>query len=171
MVDHGLVLFALPARFRTRMAIAQDGELLREWRHPPKGTRWFRRLLNLLQYFSVVLFFNVFSLPRKSGFRRSFDFAGGMMDRGYSLMIFPEGERTKHGAMNPFKPGTGLLIKELDAPVVPMRIDGLWGLKEANRHFARPGEISVIAGEPVRYSSEVAPEQIARDLAERVRAL
>jgi 1-acyl-sn-glycerol-3-phosphate acyltransferase len=73
--------------------------------------------------------------------------------------------------MNPFKPGTGLLIKELDAPVVPMRIDGLWGLKEANRHFARPGEISVIAGEPVRYSSEVAPEQIARDLAERVRAL
>ena len=171
MVDHGLVLFALPWRFKTRMAIAQDGELLREWRHPPKGAGWFRRLLNLLQYFSVVLFFNVFSMPQKSGFRRSFDFAGEMMDRGYSLMIFPEGERTKDGAMNPFKPGTGLLIKELDAPVVPMRIDGLWGLKEANRHFARPGEISVIAGEPVRYSSEVAPKQFARDLAEQVRAL
>ena len=29
MVDHALVLFALPARFNTRMAIAQDGEILR----------------------------------------------------------------------------------------------------------------------------------------------
>src|SRR5204863_10058388 len=67
------------------------------------------------------------------GFRRSFAFAGEMMDRGYSLMVFPEGERTKHGAMNPFKSGAGILIKELETWVVPMRIDGLWRLKQANR--------------------------------------
>src|SRR5437870_10814662 len=146
MVDHALVLFALPARFNTRMAIAQDGEILREWRHPSESTRSFRSLLNLLQYFAVVLFFNVFSMPQKSGFRRSFAFAGEMMDRGYNLMVFPEGERTKRGGLNPFRLGTGLLIRELDAPVVPMRIEGLWKLKQANRHFAWPGEISVLVG-------------------------
>jgi len=171
MVDHALLLFALPARFKTKMVIAQDGELLREWRHPSKGTGLFTRLLYLLKYFSVVLFFNVFSMPQKSGFRRSFDFAGEMMDRGYNLMVFPEGERTKHGAMNPFRLGTGLLIQELNAPVVPMRIDGLWKLKQANRHFAWPGEVSVIVGEPVRYSNQDEPEQIAKDLAQRVKAL
>ena len=153
------------------MAIAQDGELLREWRNSPKGTGLFSRLRYLLQYFSVVLFFNVFSMPQRSGFRQSFNFAGEMMDRGYNLMVFPEGERTKHGEMNPFRSGSGLLIKELNAEVVPVRIDGLWRLKQARRHFARPGEISVIVGRPVRYSNQDEPEQIAHDLAQRVKAL
>ena len=171
MVDHALLLFALPWRFRTKMAIAQDGELLRDWRNPPKGTGLFSRLRYLLQYFSVALFFNVFSMPQRSGFRQSFNFAGEMMDRGYNLMIFPEGERTKHGEMNPFRSGSGLLIKELNAEVVPVRIDGLWRLKQARRHFARPGEISVIVGRPVRYSNQDEPEEIAHDLARRVKAL
>jgi len=171
MTDHALVLFALPWRFNTRMAIAQDGELLREWRHPPKGTGLVTRLLHLLKYFSVVLIFNVFSMPQKSGFRRSFGFAGETMDRGYNLMVFPEGRRTKNGAMNPFMPGTGLLIQELNATVVPIRIDGLWKLKDANRHFARPGEVAVIIGKPVSYSNQDGPLQIARDLAQRVKAL
>jgi len=171
MVDHALVLFALPARFRPKMVIAQDGELLREWLHPPKETGLFTRLLHLLQYISVVLFFNVFSMPQKSGFRRSFRFAGEMMDRGYNLMVFPEGQRTRHGAMNPFMSGTGLLIRELDARVVPIRIDGLWELKRTNRHFALPGEVSVTVGEPIHYSNQDEPGQIARDLARRVKAL
>ena len=73
--------------------------------------------------------------------------------------------------MNPFRLGSGLLIKELDTTVVPLRIDGLWKLKQANRRFAWPGEISVIIGEPVHYSNRDAPEKIASDLAERVKAL
>ena len=94
-----------------------------------------------------------------------------MIDRGYNLMVFPEGERTKHGEMNPFRTGTGLLIKELDAQVVPMRIDGLWKLKQANRHFALPGEISVTVGHAKRYSNEDGPEKIAQDLEQRVKEL
>ena len=171
MADHALVLLALPGGFRTRMAIAMDGEQLREWLHPQPGTGVLTRLLYLLEYVSVVFFFNVFSMPQKSGFRRSFLFAGEMMDRGFSLLVFPEGQRTKHGAMNPFRPGAGLLIQKLAAPVVPMRIDGLWELKKANRHFAGPGEVSVIIGEPVTYSPQQDPEAIVTNLAEQVRAL
>jgi long-chain acyl-CoA synthetase len=171
MVDHALVLLALPGRFRTRMVIAMDGEQLREWLHPQPGTGLLTRLLCLLKYVSVVFFFNVFSMPQKSGFRRSFMFAGEMMDQGSSLLVFPEGQRTKHGALNPFMPGAGLLIQKLDAPVVPMRIDGLWKLKKADRHFAWPGEVSLIIGEPVTYSPQQAPQAIAADLAEHVKAL
>jgi long-chain acyl-CoA synthetase len=171
MVDHALVLLALPRRFRTRMAIAMDGEQLREWRHPAAGTSVLTRLLLLLKYVSVVFFFNVFAMPQKSGFRRSFMFAGEAMDHGFSLMVFPEGRRTKNGSLNPFMPGTGLLIQKLDAPVVPMRINGLWELKVASRHFAWPGEVSVIIGQPVNYSSQQDPQAIAADLAERVRGL
>lgn len=171
MVDHALVLLALPGRFRIGMAIAMDGEQLREWLHPQPGTGLLTRVLRLLKYASVVFFFNVFSMPQKSGFRRSFMFAGEMMDLGSSLLVFPEGQRTKHGALNPFMPGTGLLIQKLDAPVVPMRIDGLWELKKAGRHFAWPGEVSVIIGEPITYSTQQVPQAIAADLAEHVKAL
>ena len=73
--------------------------------------------------------------------------------------------------MNPFMPGTGLLIQKLGAPVVPMRIDGLWELKRAGRHFAWPGEVSVTIAEPVTYSPQQDPEAIAANLAEQVRAL
>jgi long-chain acyl-CoA synthetase len=171
LADHALVLLALPPKIRSQLAIAMDGELLREWRHPPRATKLSTRLLQLIEYVLVVLFFNVFSMPQKSGFRRSFAFAGKLMDRGYSILIFPEGERTKHGQMNPFRPGTGLLISQLDSAVVPLRIDGLWELKQANRHFARGGEVSVFIGKPVSYSAQTSPEVISQDLERRVKTL
>jgi long-chain acyl-CoA synthetase len=171
IMDHALILFALPARLKTKMVIAQDGELLREWRHPPKGANIFRRWLNRLEYFLVVLFFNVFSLPQKSGFRDSFRFAGEMMDCGHNVMLFPEGERTKHGRINPFRLGVGLLVKQLQTPIVPVRIHGLWKLKQAGRHFAWPGQISVNIGEPVVYANRETAEDIASDVERRVRSL
>jgi long-chain acyl-CoA synthetase len=171
MVDHALVLLALPGRFRRNMSIAMDGELLREWLHPPPETGVFTRLLYLLQYVSVVFFFNVFSMPQKSGFRRSFAFAGEMFDRGNNLLVFPEGQRTKHGALNPFMSGTGLLISQLAAPVVPIRLDGLYELKIANRHFAWPGQVTVRIGKPIKFSVADAPEKIAAYLEEQVKAL
>jgi long-chain acyl-CoA synthetase len=171
MVDHALILLALPGRLRRKLAIAMDGELLRQWTQPPRETGLLTRLLYLLEYVSVVLFFNVFSMPKKSGFRRSFAFAGEQMDCGHSLLIFPEGQRTTDGQMNPFLSGTGLLISQLDATVVPLRIDGLWELKQAKKHFARPGEISLTIGAPIHYSAREQPEQIVRDLEAQVKGL
>jgi long-chain acyl-CoA synthetase len=171
MVDHALVLHSLPGKIRRRVAIAMDGELLRQWRYPSRGTKLFTRLVQLAEYVLTVLFFNVFSMPQKSGFRRSFAFAGEMMDRGYSILIFPEGVRSEHGKMNPFRPGTGLLISKLNTTVVPFRIDGLWELKEANRRVAKAGEILVTIGKAVRYPSHSAPEVIVADLERRIREL
>jgi long-chain acyl-CoA synthetase len=171
MLDHALILFALPAGLKAHTIIAQDGELLRGLRHPPTGTGLLTRVIYLLQYFGIVLFFNVFSMPRKSGFRRSFAFAGEMIDRGWNLMIFPEGKRTELGAMNSFLPGTGMLIQQLGVPVIPFRIDGLWELKQAHKHFAWPGKVSVVIGQPICFSAQHSPDQIANILEERVRRL
>jgi long-chain acyl-CoA synthetase len=171
IVDQALILLALPGRFRRRMAIAMDGEQLLKRRHPSPRSGVFGRMFNLLQYVLVIFFFNVFSMPQKSGFRRSFTFAGELMDRGYSILVFPEGQRTEDGQMNHFRLGTGLLISKLGAPVIPMRIEGLWELKQAKKRFAKSGEISVVIGEPVHYSPDDEAEQIANDLEERVKAL
>jgi long-chain acyl-CoA synthetase len=168
MVDHALVMAVLPARMRQRLAIAMEGELLRDWRHAPPGTPWFTKLRLLVRYSLVVMFFNVFPMPQNAGFRRSFSFAGEMMDRGHSILVFPEGRRSPDGGLHQFKAGTGMLIAGLDASVVPMRIDGLFELKQRGRHRARRGEVSISIGAPIRYSPDRTPEAIAADLQRRV---
>ena len=120
--------------------------------------------------------FNAFPLPKQSGFRRSFDYAGEAMDRGYSVMVFPEGARTKDGEMQPFQAGIGLLAAGLGAPVVPARIEGLYELKQKRFGgirwpFARPGQVSVTFGPPLQPSPSDSPQALTRELEERVRGL
>jgi long-chain acyl-CoA synthetase len=169
--DHALILYALPARFARRLAIAMEGEKLREWRRAHASANPFTRLLGLVQYFLVVLFFNVFPLPKRSGFRRSFAYAGAAADRGFNLLVFPEGKRAEEGRMNPFLHGTGLLVSELNVPVVPVKIVGLYELKSSRRRlFALPGEVTLKFGEPVKFEGGEGAE-IARELERRVASL
>lgn len=170
--DHALVMSAMPGRFRRRLAIAQEGERLRFWRKPPEGTSLLKRLRWRAQYFLVVLIFNTFSLPKASGFRRSFAYAGESVDRGYNLLVFPEGIRAESLGMNPFRPGIGVLAAQLGLPVVPVRIDGLVELKLSGRRgFTSPHRVTIRLGEPVRYSPDEDPAQITADLERRVKAL
>ncbi len=171
MTDHALILSALPGRFRRRLAIAMEGEILRGFRFPPAAVSFLTRLRLLAQYVSIVTIFNVFPLPQKSGFRRSFTFAGEMIDRGYSVLVFPEGRRSEDGRMGPFLGGIGLLAKELNVPVVPVKIDGLFELKQRGQYFARPGQVTVTFGQPVSFSADEAPSQITKNLEQRVAAL
>jgi long-chain acyl-CoA synthetase len=170
--DHALILSALPGRFRRRTAIAMEGERLRWWRRPPAGTPWHRRVRWLVQYFLTVLIFNTFSLPKASGFRRSFAYAGESVERGYSVLVFPEGTRAEHVGLNPFKSGVGILASGLGVPVVPVRIDGLAELKVSGRRgFAFPGSVTVNFGEPVSYPRDEDPATITADLERRVKEL
>ena len=164
--DIGLILAALPSRFRHRLATAMGGESLVRMRQPPR--EWFsaKRWAYELGYFLVTALFNVFPLPQLSGFRESFRFAGESVDRGYSVLIFPEGEvnNSEDGKMAPFQPGIGLLAQNLGLPIIPMRLDGVWGMKREGRRLAHRGEITVHVGQPVSFPSDTAPEEIARRL-------
>jgi long-chain acyl-CoA synthetase len=168
MVDHALILTVLPFRLRHKLAIAMDGEILREWRYPPAETSLITRLRWFAIYLLVVTFFNVFPLPRKSGFRRSFVYAGEAVDDGNSLLVFPEGRRSEDGKLQPFMAGTGLMVAGLQISVVPIKIEGLSELKSKGRHMARRGEVTLAIGAPVTFSANEDPAQIARDLELRV---
>ena len=173
LADHALILAALPPRLRHRLAIAMEGERLRDWLHPPAGTSWFMRLRLLAQYILVTTFFHVFPLPKQSGFRRAFAYAGDCVDRGDSLLVFPEGERAPRGQMqmHPFRPGIGLLAKELNIPVVPIKLHGLYELKRRQQYFASPGMVSVVFAEPVKFDPREEASAIADELQRRLEAM
>ncbi|HEX2490224.1 MAG TPA: AMP-binding protein [Blastocatellia bacterium] len=171
MVDAGMILFSLPFRFRRRLAIAMGGERLRGLRRGLEGENWFGRMLDRVKYLLVVIVFNVFALPQKSGFRRGFAFAGEAVDRGYNALVFPEGRTTEDGQMNPFMSGTGLLAANLELPVAPIKIEGLFDLTRQRRYFSRPGTVTVTFGEPVTFERGTDPDLITKELEERVRTL
>ncbi len=124
-----------------------------------------------MQWILGVSLLNLFPLPREAGFRRSFAYAGEAVDRGYSVLVFPEGRHTTDGKMLPFRSGIGLLAENLGIPVLPMRIDGLFEVKQAGKKFAAPGKIRVKIGEPIKFSAGSDASQIAEELREAVRAL
>jgi long-chain acyl-CoA synthetase len=147
------------------------GEMLQDMRHPPAGTNWLRGAKDRLSYVLLVALFNVFPLPQESGFRRAFRFAGECVDRGDSIVVFPEGSRTPDGQIAPFRSGIGLLAKNLNLPVIPMRIDGLYEFKKSKKWRARPGSVKVKIDRPVQFPPELNALQIARELEQLVRQL
>jgi len=171
--DIGLILAALPVRFRHRVATAMGGESLRRMRVPPR--KWFfaRRWAYQLGHILVTALFNVFPLPQSSGFRQSFRFAGESADRGYSVLIFPEGEvnNSDDGRMAPFQAGIGMLAENLALPIIPMRLDGVWQMKKEHRRLADFGEITVHIGAPITFRSGTPADEIARRLESLVSAL
>ena len=171
--DIGLILAALPLRFRHRLATAMGGESLQRMRRPPRDWFFVRRWGYWLGYWLVTALFNVFPLPQFSGFRESFRFAGESVDRGYCVLIFPEGEvnNSENGRMAPFQSGIGLLAENLGIPVVPMRLDGVWQMKRENRRLAHFGEITVRIGKPVTFAPGTPPDEIARRLESLVGSL
>ncbi len=85
--------------------------------------------------------------------------------------LFPEGQRTPDGRRYPFLAGAGLLVEKLNVPVIPVRIDGLFALKQNRRYHARPGEVTVTFGAPVRFPPGVPPAQITKTLERQIAAL
>ena len=172
-IDAPLILSVLPMRWRMRLAIAMSGEYVRDWRYPPATLGWFARLKKKLAYVLGAGLFNVFSLPRQSGFRQSFAYAGEAMDRGYSVLIFPEGTETTDGRIQPFRAGIGLLTSELNVPVIPVMLHGLFELKNKRprKYFVPRGIVTVTFGEPITFPPETTPTEITKELERRLRSL
>lgn len=97
------------------------------------------------------------------------------LNDGYSLIIFPEGARTKDGKMQPFKNGTALLSVETGKPIVPARIDGGYEIfprkKKLPRFFnfkkMRKFTLSITFGKPI-YPNGDDPQAITDKLRDAI---
>ncbi len=154
--DGALVQYALPGQMRRRLAIAMSGEMLEDMRHArgPEGKPGAGRFYPMgpIGYFLATLLFDVFPLPRLKSFQPSFEHAGRAMDRGYNVLVFPEGAISQSGYLARFRPGIGLLVKLCGAPVLPVALAGVGQLKREHGGWFRTGKVEVRIGEPVRFS-------------------
>jgi long-chain acyl-CoA synthetase len=149
--DGALIEYALPGHMRRHVAVAMLGEMLEDFRHFRNPDTGRFMLFGPAAYWLVTALYNVFPLPRRRDFQRSFAHAGEALDRGYNVLVFPEGTRSPAGELAPFRPGIGMLAKQAHAPVLPVALIGLGELKAKGRGWFRSGKIEVRVGEPIQF--------------------
>jgi 1-acyl-sn-glycerol-3-phosphate acyltransferase len=66
-----------------------------------------------------------------------------ILKRGYSMVLFPEGTRSKGDHMNEFKAGAFKLATKSGVPIVPVTIKGSYKLMEQNNSKIRPAEVEI----------------------------
>ena len=160
---------------RRDIAAAMSGEMLDDFRHfrnPdwPPGKRGFYPF-GPLAWLLVTGLFNVFPLPRLRDFQRSFAHAGEALDRGYNVLVFPEGTRSAAGQLAPFRPGIGLLVRQAHTAVLPIALRGLGELKARGRGWFRSGKLEVRVGQPIRFAPEATEAEITARLHQEVAKL
>ena len=134
-LDNPLIIKAVPLKWRRRMAVAGAADL---WKNPV----WW--IMN-------PLLGNGFPLAREGSVRPSLENMGKVMDNGWSVLIYPEGELTVGGPIKPFMNGAGLVAVEGRIPVVPLRLH-IHKLGSPQRFpFFRRGSIEVRFGEPLSF--------------------
>lgn len=106
------------------------------------------------KYF-LNLLMNLIPIDRKSGSNRQAmieyllackEFA---RKGGRSLIIYPEGTRSRTGEMGKFKKGPAMISAEVGLPIVPAFITGSFASWPKGRFLMRPGRVSVTIGKPI----------------------
>ncbi len=87
--------------------------------------------------------------------------------QGISVIIFPEGTRSRDGKLLPFRPGPFTIAIEAQVPIVPVTVRGARQLMPKGRPTVVPGEISLVFHPPV-LTEGLAPEARG-DLMKRIR--
>jgi long-chain acyl-CoA synthetase len=172
--DVGIILTRFPLGWRWRLSVAAAADDI--FGNPIRG-------------FGSAVIGNAFPLAREGAIRRSLELLGARLDRGFSILIFPEGKLTVGGPLQPFKSGTGLVAVEGATPVVPMRLkinrmsrldlrrgERLNGGSAADANgngVSHPwrGEVELVFGDPIHFAWGTDHEMATERLEEAVAAL
>ena len=103
--------------------------------------------------------------PKKA--YRSMLRAAEKVQKGVSVIIFPEGTRSPDGNLQPFKKGVFLIALKSQAPILPIAIRGTAKIMQKGDWRAHPGNVQIIIGPPI-VTAGIPPEK-ERELSERVR--
>jgi long-chain acyl-CoA synthetase len=153
-LDTPSILAALPARYRYHVAVAMWKEYFDAHFFPERHSRR-ERFLNSLTYWLVALFFNAFPLPQtEAGAGQSLRYIGELVSNQWSILFFPEGQRTEAGEISTFQQGIGLMASRLGVPVLPIRLRGLDKVLHRRARWPRPGRVELAFGPPLHLNGQ-----------------
>jgi 1-acyl-sn-glycerol-3-phosphate acyltransferase len=131
-----------------------------------------KKQLARIPFFGWVMWAGRFIfIDRKNGVaaRRSIEVAGQRIHDGDSVLLFPEGTRTRDGTLGPFKKGGFHLALKAGVPIVPVALRGTRELMPRGSLLLRSGTMTVVIGDPI--PTQGLSDEDRANLGERVRSV
>lgn len=153
--DTVIVLYTLPSKIWDRLAIVAAAD--RMFRERVKG------MLHSLRY-------NAFPITRGGG-REALAYSQHLLDKGWSLLIFPEGKRSRTGELMPFHGGPAILALGQHIPVLPIYIRGASDILPPGSPTSRPASVHVRIGKPISFPDGTSISEANSAMEAAVRAL
>ena len=135
-LDGPLIMTSLPARLTRYLATGAAADYF--------YTSWRRAL-------APVTFMNTYPVDRGGGRSRHKGLSGNLLTQGVPLLLFPEGTRSRTGAMAAFKPGPAALCISRNVPAVPVALVGAHLAMPTDAGLPRTGrpDVHVVLGRPI----------------------
>jgi 1-acyl-sn-glycerol-3-phosphate acyltransferase len=153
--DTPAVLTALPGRIRNRTIVAAAADKFYGSRK--KRTWWYS------------LFHGTFPVHRGGG-TKQLDYPVALLRRGWSVLIYPEGGRSK-GPVQKFKHGVAIMAMQAKVPVIPVYIEGLRNVMPKGQREPRPAAVNARIGAPVSLADAASVPEATTLLENAMRAL
>ncbi|MCH8162192.1 MAG: 1-acyl-sn-glycerol-3-phosphate acyltransferase [Chloroflexi bacterium] len=118
----------------------------------------------------LSLRYNAFPIERRGG-SNALAYSEQLLRDDWSLLIFPEGTRSKTGELLPFHPGPAILALRQGVPVVPMHIAGAWNILRPGTPRARPAPVHLRIGPPLLLEPDASVRDATASIREAVRTL
>jgi len=155
--DPLFVLKSLPGPLRRKTAMAAALDVLYE-------QYWY------LAWF-IEFLFNTYPLARKEtdNIKPGLETTGVLLDKGFSILLFPEGKISVDGNPQELKKGTGLIATEMDVPIVPIILKDVQTYFPYNTLLPRKrGEITIRFGAPIQFDAHVSYEDARINIQENM---
>ena len=138
-LDASLLVSSLPPEWRAKVAVgAAKDYFFDKW--------WFS--------IATAFVYNAFPVDRARG-RGTISTARRLLDEDYSLIVFPEGTRSRDGWMSRFRHGAARLAVDAQVQVVPIGIRGANAAMPTGRSWPKPGRLPV----NIRFGPALTPEE------------
>lgn len=136
-LDAPLILCSLPNRLSRYVATGAAGDFF---------------FGNWVKAISMSLFMNAFAIDRGKGGKGRRGMAGQLLSDGVPILLFPEGTRSRTGAMAPFKSGVAALGIQHSVPILPMALVGAYAAMPYGQNLPVPGRppVHIVFGVPQR---------------------
>jgi long-chain acyl-CoA synthetase len=150
------IIKALPRHIRTKTNVAAAKDYI----FGNRATGFLSRII-----------FNTFPLDRYGCIDESLANIGKILDKGNSVLIFPEGTRTRDGLMQDFKKGIGVIAPEMGVPVIPIKISGNYEILPRKHHIPKRGKTTITIGDPIRFDNDSSYISVTEKLEQAIRRL
>ena len=132
--DTPVTVSALPEGIRGKLLVAAAADKFYGSRK--KRTWWYS------------LFHGTFPVHRGGG-TKQLEYPMALFKKGWSILIYPEGGRSKSGQVQRFKHGVAIMAMQCKVPVIPVYIDGLRNVMPKGQREPQPAAVNARIGKPV----------------------